>query len=77
MLDLVSMPRGVRDQLAMLDIPAGLILCAATFSPWDGTVTVELQCEECGEKSTVTGDPFAVRWAQRVDHECPRRQRAA
>jgi hypothetical protein len=58
----------------MLDLPAGLVLYAATFSPWDGTVTVELRCENCGEAYTLTGDPFAVRWAHRVDHDCPCRQ---
>jgi hypothetical protein len=77
MLDLASLPRGVRDRLAMLDLAANLVLCAATFSPWERMVTLELECKACGERSSVTGDPFGARWIPRVSHDCPLRLRAA
>ena len=71
MLDLTSMPRGVRDQIALLHVPADFILDSANFSPWDGTLTVELKCVKCGESSTVSGDPFGARWTRGVHHDCP------
>jgi hypothetical protein len=70
MLDLTSMPRAVRDQIALLHVPADFILDSANFSPWDGTLTVELKCVKCGETSTVSGDPFGARWTQEVHHDC-------
>jgi hypothetical protein len=54
MLDLTSMPRGVRDQISLLLLPVQLIVSSARFSPWEGTLTVDLKCAKCGEN--VYGD---------------------